>query len=140
MITAQPVGHAAAVLHPDPSYVYAPTVPYSNMFHGHQTYTYQPAMPIMYHPYTANPTMSNMYTMPYNTDLTMNPVPYPMNWAVNNTNDSAIWSPTVFPTICSDWNCTRVYWVQCGQLVHTLKSATREAGKTAEVQAEGGRC
>ena len=30
-------------------------------------------------------------------------------------------------------------WVQCGQLVHTLKSATRGAEKTAEVQAEGGR-
>ena len=26
----------------------------------------------------------------------------------------------MFPTICSDWNCTRVYWVQCGQLVHTV--------------------
>ena len=31
------------------------------------------------------------------------------------------------------------YWVQCGQLVHTLKSATRGAEKTAEVQTEGGR-
>ena len=88
MITTQSVGHAAAVLHPDPDYVYAPR----DMFYVHQVPNTPPGQAYN----TTSAVVSTMYSMPHATYpnvYAMSPVytvPYPM--MINNTNDGAVYS------------------------------------------------